>query len=537
MAQPGKAEEHPDQKMAVILFADLMNSTLLADVLEFTEYTKIIARFHKVAIDLYKKLFYSGDPLADPFTHVFEDNDDISSNVCSDKLTDGKVFNCIGDEIKLIITYDEDDKDDPQAKCRAINNALRYSRLLKLTWLCDEWNSKRIENGKRPFDVGIGINVGKVYIRGDMGSQTVEGHAIVLAKRVEGHSREGNHTRIMLSRYAYKSALEAESSITYTSLQGVDLKGLLNKEYICEVKLFLGYIYWDRVEKLWESQETYKKLYDFDCSNTWLGIEIATVYYYLGDFTEALNILQVVLRAEPNSPLALLLQGDIYLDLALDSHDVKCKEFYFNRCKDSMEKAYALETNEDIIIQKALYHLAYAASKEIPGKKPPDKDEIEEASDLLKKAIISRGRSERAVFWAWITDIVLSDYKNYDPRSLLVQAGWIDDLGISEEKLKDTVINHAEEYCNKIYLDNYLANVQACVGVVCSDMFETPDLKQAEQWFGKAIKLASSLKTPSKGRIYASKGIVSCLVKPQDFINVVNSMAEMLKLSKKIISS
>jgi len=76
----------------------------------------------------------------------------------------------------------------------------RLAVRLQLAWLAHRTNLRRIREGKSPFRLGAGVHLGQVMCgpRYDRPA----GYSIGYAKRVEGASRRGEHTRIFVSEQA-----------------------------------------------------------------------------------------------------------------------------------------------------------------------------------------------------------------------------------------------------------------------------------------------------------------------------------------------
>jgi class 3 adenylate cyclase len=500
-------------EMAVILFADIINSAVLADILPLERYTKLIQKYHDEAEKAYNTVFPKRDVL----------------------------FKCVGDEVMLIIPYDEGSSSKSDQK--AMLNALRFARLIKLRWHLIKRNQDRIREGKRPFEVGIGINVGGGIVSGDPGNFV--GHAVVLAKRVETSSREGAFTKIMLSRTAYQKALESEARLLFSDSIQYPLKGFMREEPIFEVKSYFGYIYWDSVLPLWKDPGDFLDLFKFDSFNTWLGLELAIALYYRAMFEEAIDILKKVLVADPQLSIVNLLLGECYFNLAMNEKDPGSQKFFFKRAISKMKEAIYLEKSEDMYIQLGLvYFSKLLLLKELANEK--EKESQEKTIEKFKKRIQKNfkkatecGRSsERAIYWMWIFNKIQD--KDYSPFDLLFEAGWIPTPSGKEKDLRKVAKEHAEAYIGIIFLENYLANVYFSIGIVYSDLLKEPSKKEALEWLKKALTLAEKIREESdlgKGctHIYSSTLRGSYLQNPTDFIENIKTCIGLIKEGKKIL--
>jgi len=207
-------------KKATILFADIVGCSIISDNYAIEKYDEFLTQFHKKAIDA-KRLFF---PKFKGWT--------------SNKIE----FSVKGDETCLILHSGNKEND--------VNHAIFFAIFLKLSWLVSEENQKRVEIGKLPIELGIGINQGFVwydYHLVDEGkkedykkNKTSEGYAINIAKRIESASRNGRNTKIFVSaeiRMIAKKLFESKIDFDEGEKYG-ELKGILNPPYLYEIVHF-----------------------------------------------------------------------------------------------------------------------------------------------------------------------------------------------------------------------------------------------------------------------------------------------------------
>ena len=156
---------------ATILFVDIMNSMEIANYWDTRKYNDFLNEFqyamlrgiwlHKERI---RKVRLAGDELV-----VFYYSKDVSKDIVC---------------------------------------AIELANTLKILWYIGVINRKRVREGKKILDLGVGINTGEVInerrptiteLKKLVPRRiTIEGLAISLAKRIEGLSRQGQYSRIMI---------------------------------------------------------------------------------------------------------------------------------------------------------------------------------------------------------------------------------------------------------------------------------------------------------------------------------------------------
>jgi class 3 adenylate cyclase len=120
-----------------------------------------------------------------------------------------------GDEVAIFLHPEDLRSDFEEASGEydlyeiALRKVLMFAFSLKLNWLFSKYNIERLENKMQPRDIGIGIHCGNVYLqknRLQLGKKkegdkrwAAEGYAINLTKRIEGASRKGTETKVLIS--------------------------------------------------------------------------------------------------------------------------------------------------------------------------------------------------------------------------------------------------------------------------------------------------------------------------------------------------
>jgi len=158
-------------RQAVILFSDIIHSSVFSDTLGLIDYDMFLEEFQKTMFDAKKRVY--------ELTRTDEDQME---------------FDVRGDEARAIF-YAEDTGHN-------LYTALMLASYMKPLWFQSSFNIKRVSEAKIASDIAIGIHTGKVIVRSRVSQKMTprpEGYAINLAKRIEGLSREDSHTKMMIS--------------------------------------------------------------------------------------------------------------------------------------------------------------------------------------------------------------------------------------------------------------------------------------------------------------------------------------------------
>ena len=166
------------EKVAAIMFCDIMNSSEYANVMSTANYHNfIIKSLQEICADE-AAYFASIHPEYRPLPE-FSSRDDLQNEFhCQ--------FRTVGDEIRVFLYSGHEAADT----CALVEVGIR----LKLRWLFCEFNKTRIKQNKPPEELAIGINTGPVVIE----DNKPEGFALNVGKRIEGECRKGQFCRILL---------------------------------------------------------------------------------------------------------------------------------------------------------------------------------------------------------------------------------------------------------------------------------------------------------------------------------------------------
>lgn len=142
----------------------------------------------------------------------------------------GDIDKFIGDAIMAQFISHDQSLSDREIAINSVNCGIEMMKALS------KFNAERKKHGKFPLGIGVGINFGEV-ITGNIGSpgrmdHTVIGDTVNVASRLEGMSKKGHYTHIIIS----KSMLELVSDkIEFEKLKETAVKGKLEEVEMYEV--------------------------------------------------------------------------------------------------------------------------------------------------------------------------------------------------------------------------------------------------------------------------------------------------------------
>lgn len=519
----------------VILFADIIGSVDFADTLPSDEYQSLLSQFHEIALSV---VGLTGRPIIR------------------------------GDELCVIVECKTSGSSLPVGSME-IWRAVEIARELKVRWLTCPFNQKRMEDFKRPIDIAVGINFGFV-LSVDVNkiehaeSITQEGHPISLAKRIEGTAREyGSYTRIVLSRKAYQIAVESDLKVHWAEVRNVPLRGISREESVHEIRCFYEWVYWNEVEVVRDNLESYSTLFRSDYSNSWLGIMVATSYFYRREFQRAIEVLERILWVTKDIPVAWILLGECYLQeaiasfrdqrLARDDRLKQCQVF-FQKAEQMIMKAVDLDKyNEDVFVELGLLYYDWSIISQKWVELYPEM--AEKANDLRRKAseafrqgsIVGISKT-RAAYWTWVmrTEDIPAESR-IDVVSLGCEIGWLK-RGVSRGEAITVILNKAAEHIESARLPNYRATVFQYLAATVADQFGDDLIKDfasgkeitgrecAQRYLKQAIEIAKEIKEKlSEAAIYSTASRLSEILPVDDFMQACEAMLDKLRKGQPLI--
>lgn len=198
-----------EERDAIILFADMMNSVSISNALKVQDYGSLIQKYQDC---LDKTASNMG----------FKDN--------------GIDMTCSATGDQFLLFYHPKKTITSEDCLKIIMLAIK----LKLSWLVETDNLERLKNDLHPFDIGIGLHFGRVAYLKDKVHENfkIEGYAINYAKRVESFSRYGNYSNLMVSEDFYNKIKDNYLFWEKHKPPIDSMKGISGLQYLYELKDF-----------------------------------------------------------------------------------------------------------------------------------------------------------------------------------------------------------------------------------------------------------------------------------------------------------
>ncbi len=197
-------------KQAVILFSDIIHSSVFSDTLGLVDYDSFLEEFQKTMFDAKKRVF--------DLTRVDENQ---------------VTFDIRGDEACAILYADDTSNN--------LYTTLMLASYMKSLWFQSSFNIQRVSEAKIASDIAIGIHTGKVIVRSRVSEKIEpkpEGYAINLAKRIEGLSREGTSTKMMISNDVRIQLKQFNIDLEISDKITKQFKGILYPIHVYEIVNF-----------------------------------------------------------------------------------------------------------------------------------------------------------------------------------------------------------------------------------------------------------------------------------------------------------
>jgi len=272
------------------MFVDLVDSSVFASVLGLKEYSDYVESFHKV-VRVQCEYF---------FEHYLRGK--------HERGRDYEYF-VMGDQLVFFMHTAKPSND--------VYLLATLGVTLKAAWIASPFNRERVERRSAAAEIAIGINFGTVWARQlETGFET-HGYAINLAKRIESHSRDGQHFRIFLSDAAYNLLHTRMRNLLFSEREFVSGKGILGQFGVYEiVDAFV-----DSVGRLApEISELFEELMgaaiDSTSRDLWIhsAYQVASEKRHGGVTEDAADRCRSVLNYQPDNAVALYYLAQYHLE-------------------------------------------------------------------------------------------------------------------------------------------------------------------------------------------------------------------------------
>lgn len=299
----------PEQREAVILFADLMNSSELANNWTLPDYDNFVNVFQR--------------ELGEVVKHFIQGKANYKSEICP--FLEAEIR---GDEICLKLFRAT--KDQRQILKEDVESVLQIAIQMKRKWLLCPKNIERIDEGRSIFNIGIGIHQGPVLfgehyrflsqevkaasqdidrILSIVETNTPEGHSINVAKRIETHSRELRFSQILVSHNVF-NLVDPDFRVAFRRAEIGPFKGISQTIPVYEA-IGIGHFDDQAFEPKFKPEEI--KTYELAVTNNpdmvWLLLDLGHYYFDAENYEKSADKYQQVINIIPDFPPAHLYLG------------------------------------------------------------------------------------------------------------------------------------------------------------------------------------------------------------------------------------
>ena len=295
-SESGDEASHPEDSLsawegpldAAIMFVDLVDSSVFASVTGLKEYSDFVESFHQVVrvqCEYFFEHYLKGK---------YERGRDYDYSVMGDELVFFMHTSKPSNDVYLLATL---------------------GIALKAAWIASPFNRERIERRSAAAEIAVGINFGTVWARELETGFKRQGYAINLAKRIESHSRDGQHFRIFLSDAAYNLLHTRMRNLLFSDGEFASGKGILGQFGVYEiVDAFV-----DSVERLApEISGLFEELIGAAIDSTSRNLWIHSAYQVASEkrngvvTEEAADRCRRVLNYQPENAVALYYLAQFY---------------------------------------------------------------------------------------------------------------------------------------------------------------------------------------------------------------------------------
>jgi len=311
----------PIKRMAVVVFIDVVDSAELSNVLTYEQYNVFINDFQNVAKEVVKN-------------NLIEN---LEYNMDKHRCWEASIR---GDELCVILYSDVDEKLVKFYRKKDIKTAVLLAIEMKRKWLTCKRNDIRIKDNKIPIEISTGINAGFIiigkhqritYDQKLIKEKSAEGYTINLAKRIEGHSRNGKFSKIFVGRSVYNT-LAIDFQIAFDQAYLALFKGISQTIPVYEIKSFGHVEDTEFVPKLDDNEiEIFEKAVEQNPHDLWLILDLAHQHYDKENYRDAAEKYKLALEINPGFSPAHMYLGRAYF-----------RDFHDDEALPHLERAYQL---------------------------------------------------------------------------------------------------------------------------------------------------------------------------------------------------
>lgn len=354
--------ESISQERSIIVFIDIIDSSLYSSILGIKNYALIVLRFQELFEKLAKR-YFSSDNFISYLSHGTEGDE-------------GHLF--------IIIDHNADLSDYIFKVIKFVFEIKAYMKIVNI-------DNGNLENDYpfKEIKVASGIHYGDIAFVKKQSGNVIIGYNLNYAKRIETGSREGIYSQVLLSKEAYEYI---EGYPIILEERRLSLKGISNNDKAYEVRS----IFFNNVPE--QKEESFDNFYFDNSNDTNIHREVWMKSYLLSYFYTKSSNCQNVFKDMYTEKVEQLLWGN------LNEHDpivlfARAIE-YENRCEFTKEISYLKRVINDYpeFIQ-AKIRLVQACSKILNNKESCEevfvRDTIEE---LLEKYDYILTTKERDTF-------------------------------------------------------------------------------------------------------------------------------------------
>ena len=205
-----------EDRMAIVFFVDLVGSASVSSEKSLASFWDEYIRHYYAAIEFALGAYRKEAEL------VY-----ISRDFQSPEF--GSLIQYRGDEVVGFLNFPK--TVNKRILDQAVVEVIRFVYALKILWLASRYNLNRIHEGQMPREISVGIHMGPIRLVENQNDKTLYhvGYTINVAKRVEGASRIGDSSHILVTaevREAYRRWILSNKAEDTFSMRGIEFQRL-----------------------------------------------------------------------------------------------------------------------------------------------------------------------------------------------------------------------------------------------------------------------------------------------------------------------